>query len=55
MTWEPESHIFKEDLRELWSKYGRIGTTKKAGRQTPRHHDHQVRQRRPTEVQEENV
>lgn len=24
MTWEPEHHIFREDLEMLWSKYGRV-------------------------------
>lgn len=33
MAWEPESRIFEEDLRDLWSKYGRVGITQKIGRQ----------------------
>lgn len=24
MTWEPEHHIFRDDLEMLWSKYGRV-------------------------------
>src|ERR1700743_2004033 len=29
MTWEPERHLFRGDLEELWSQYGRVNTAGK--------------------------
>lgn len=57
MTWEPESHLPEEDLLKLWSKYGRIGTTRKKGRQGLRHRVQQLRQCQcyPSEVHETSV
>lgn len=55
MTWEPESHIFEEDLLELWSKYGRICATKKKDPQTLRLRMQQLHQCHPSEVHRADV